>query len=275
MFRQISSFYLRIRNAVDYPLRQFFRWRRSGLRLPTGTSAGLFSDLPTGQRARAINLADRLHAEYHLEPLLVNTAAGIYRENLFYLDLLESALERADASLGNPFVAADIGPSHWFYVRALYSLLRWWRCPQGRDLSLTGYEVDAYRVYADFHSRYDHAQAHIRDLPGVTFLPRPFQRQESSLDLVLMLFPFVFERDHLLWGLPAGLFQPERLLEDGWLSLKPGGVLVVVNQGRDEHKVQAARLSALGIVPRAAYRQDPLLFRYAFDRYVLVSIREP
>ena len=274
MFRQISSIYLRLRNAVDYPLRQFFHWRRGGLRLPSGSHTGLFNDLPTGQGARAVLLADRLRTDYHLDPIMEDSTPGVYRENLFYLDLLETALERVDVSLADPLAAADIGPSHWFYVRALVSLLHWWRCPRGRGLELTGYEVDAYRVYANFHSRYDYAQVYIRDLPDVTYLPQPFQQKESSLDLALMLFPFVFERDHLRWGLPAGLFQPERLLEDAWLSLKPGGVLVIVNQGLEEHTAQAARLASLGIVPRAAYRQDPLLFTYPLDRYVLVATRE-
>jgi hypothetical protein len=266
--------WLRLRNTLDYPMRQFFHWRRTGLRLPARSLKGLFDALPREQRGRAILLAARLLEDYHLQPLAASSTPGMYRENLFYLDMLATALERSSASLPDSLTVADIGPSHWFYVQALFALLRWWRCPKGRDLSLTGYEVDAYRIYSDLHSRYDYAQAHIRNLSGVTYLPQAFTRQPALLDLVLMLFPFVFEPDHLRWGLPAALFEPERLLADAWSSIKPGGVLIIVNQGFQEHQAQQARLAACGILPRAAYRQDPLLYTYDLDRYVLVCVHE-
>ncbi len=276
LLKSLTDAILRLRNRVDYPLRQFFHWRRSGLRLPTrrGPLTGLFDDLPPGPRARALPLAERLLHDYHLQSFMASAPAGVYRENLYYLDLLETALERSDASLPDPLTAADIGPSHWFYVQALVSLLRWWRCPKGRDLSLTGYEADAFRVYTDLHSRYDHALAHMGDLSGVRYLPQAFSPQPASLDLALMLFPFVFEADHLNWGLPAGFFRPQRLLADAWRSLKPGGALIIVNQGLEEHQAQQALLASLEIVPRVAYRHDPLLFSYAIDRYVLAAIHE-
>jgi len=263
-----------VRNRLDYPLRQLFRWRRAGFRISPRPEVDPFAPLPAEDRPRAVALAGRLVRDYHLEEFAAQTTPVNYRENLFYLHLLESALEASQISLPEEIRAADIGPSHWFYVQALAALLRLWRTPHPRQIDLQGYEIDAYRVYADLHSRYDHAIGHIRDLPGVTYIPRGFSAQPLAFHLIFMLFPFVFSQDHLEWGLPGSLFQPRALLQAAWQSLQPGGLLIIVNQGEEEHAAQRALLEAEGIPIRAAFRHDPLLFRYSLDRFVLTACRD-
>lgn len=261
------------RNRLDYPLRQLFRWRRAGFRIRPRPADDLWAALPPADRPRAAELAGRLARQYHLQELASQTTPVNYRENLFYLHLLESALEASQISLPDSLRAADIGPSHWFYVQALAALLRWWRTPHPRQIDLQGYEIDAYRVYADLHSRYDHALGHMRGLPGVTYIPHGFTTQPSTFHLIFMLFPFVFSKDHLEWGLPGSLFQPRALLQAAWQSLQPGGLLIIVNQGEAEHAAQRALLESEGIPIRAAFRHDPLLFRYSLDRFVLTACR--
>lgn len=263
-----------VRNRLDYPLRQAFRWRRAGFSIQPRGVEDAFAHLNGGERQLARALTTRLIRDYHLEGFASQTTPLNYRENLFYLHMLEQAFEAGDVSLP-PFTrAADIGPSHWFYVQALAALLRWWRAPQGREAHLQGYEVDAYRVYNDLHSRYDHALGHMRGLAGVEFLPRGFHAQPGHFHLITLLFPFVFAEDHLKWGLPGNLFQPPALLESAWRSLQPGGALIIVNQGEVEHNVQRAMLDKAGIPIRAAFRQDALLFHYPLERYVLVARRD-
>ena len=261
------------RNRLDYPLRQLVRWQRAGFRIAPRLRGDPFAALPTEDRPSAMALADRLIRTYHLEDFAAQTTPINYRENLFYLHLLESALEATPISLPETVRAADIGPSHWFYVQALAAVLRWWQTPRPRQIDLQGYEIDAYRVYADLHSRYDHALGHIRGLPGVTYIPRGFSTQPAAFHLIFMLFPFVFPEDHLKWGLPANFFQPRALLQAAWQSLQPGGALIIVNQGEAEHRAQRALLEAEGIPIRAAFRHDPLLFRYSLDRFVLTACR--
>ena len=140
-------------------------------------------------------------------------------------------------------------------------------------MTLTGFEADAYRVYWNFYSRYDYALAHMRDLPDVRFLPQKFERQPGAFHFVTILFPFVFVRDHLNWGLPRGMFAPEQLLANAWASLAPGGLLVIVNQGEAEHDAQREMLMAAGLKPVAAFCHESLLFRYDLLRYVLVACR--
>ncbi|MBE0699191.1 MAG: hypothetical protein IH586_19900 [Anaerolineaceae bacterium] len=265
---------MRVRNAVDYPLRQMFRWQRGKYTINRQVWQDPFSHLPPSESSQAREAAKLLHSRYRLEAFYRDSTPINYRENLYYLQMLQEALNLSEARLPETITAADIGPSHWFYVQALHALLKWWDCARGRQVMLKGYEVDAYRVYGDYFSRHDHALGHMRGLPGVDYIPHGFQRQENNFDLITMLFPFVFERDHLQWGLPATIFRPQNLLEAAWESIKPGGVLLIVNQGVEEHEEQKRRLLMNGIPVTAAFHQDPLLFQYELDRYVLVCHRD-
>jgi SAM-dependent methyltransferase len=272
-YLEAKRFLLGLYNTIDFPLRQIVRLRRPGLHIRNEPKGNLFATLAPGERDRAEAIAGRLARQYHLERLAGDSTAGNYRENLFYLEMLERACAAPGARFPDAVRAADIGPSHWFYVQALYALLRWWDSPAGREVCLEGYEVDAYRVYSDFRSRFDHAQAHLRGLEGARYLPEPFCRQAGAYDFITMLFPFVFVQDHLNWGLPKGLWRPGSLLAEAWASLKPGGLLVVANQGEDEHRAQREMLERSGIPVSAAFRHDSLLFQYEIPRWVLVSLR--
>lgn len=263
-----------LRNSIDYPLRQLFRWSRPGLETQNENKERLFAHLSEHRRRSAEGTAAYLLAKYHLKLLYENSSADNYRENLFYLELLEGALDATAAVFPPAIAAADIGASHWFYVQALYNLLRWWQTAAGRAVALCGYELDAYRVYVDFHSRADHARAHMRGLDNVRYRPAGFEKQPAQFDLITMLFPFVFLDDHLAWGLPRNSFAPRQLLAEAWSSLKPGGVLIVVNQGEDEHTAQCEMMQAAGIQPLAAYRHDSLLLQYDLARFVAVARRD-
>lgn len=273
---------LRWRNAVDYPLRQFFHWRRpGGYPIKDQSKTNLFDYLEGDSRTRVETQADRLLRSYCLADLYAHSPRNNYRENLYYLDLITTAFERASVHLPNPLQAADIGVSHWFYVQALFAALTWYppgkrlhSSPKpGRSVSLKGYETDAYRVYNTLFSRYDHAAGHLQGLPEtVVYLPQAFTRRSGQFDLVTLFFPFVFEVDHLGWGLPLAAFNPDQLMADAWNSLKAGGTLLVVNQGEAEHQAEKERFKRLIINPAAAYKHEPSqLFRYPVDRYVLAA----
>lgn len=270
------------RNAVDYPLRQFFHWRRpGGYAIRDQTKSNLFDYLDGDARKRVETQADRLLRSYCLADLYAHSTRANYRENLYYLDLITTAFDRASVHLSNPLQVADIGVSHWFYAQALFAALTWYppgkryhSSPKpGRAVALKGFEVDAYRVYRTFYSRYDHAMGHIKGLPEtVEFRAQPFIRQTGQFDLITLFFPFVFEVDHLGWGLLRQAFNPDQLLGDAWNSLKMGGTLLVVNQGDNEHQAEKEHFKKLGINPAAAYKHDSSqLYRYAVDRYVLVA----
>ncbi len=273
---RLSSFFnalYSLRNRFDYGLRQASRWNRGGLALGNQPKDNLFADLPLEQRAQAEQQEAALRAQYRLEALYQHSSRDNYRENLYYLQLLQHAFERSQAALPDPLQAVDIGPSSWFYVRALERFLRLWQAPGERTLELAGYEADPYRVYQDLYARRDHALAYCAGLQGVSYIPTAFTPLAQGWDLALMFFPFVFLKDHLEWGLPQELHRPGELLAQAWESLRPGGVLLVVNQGEPENQAQQALLAAAGITPRAQFRFESPLYRYSLARCVHVAVR--
>jgi hypothetical protein len=265
-----------LRNRLDYAARQRLRLRPRGrkpVRRRAEAKDGLYDHLPPAERDRAEARAAELLAGYRLHALHGSSDRRNYRENLYYLDLLERCLGASGADLPAAVRAVDIGVSHWFYVQALYAALRWWRCPSGRQVALTGHEVDAWRLHVDLRPRHDHALAHIGEMPEVRYVPEGFTAQPGSFDWVSLLFPFVFPRDHVRWGLPRRLFSPDALLAAAWASVAPGGLMVIVNQGEAEHAAQRAMLEAANIAPAAAFQHESPLYQYRLSRWILIARR--
>ncbi len=286
MKQETSQFFLRVftlgcvralaavQNSIEYPLRQLIKWRSGVPHFENESKQDLFAHLPEKEQDEASQVAERLLKSLHLQHLYENSSAQNYRVNLFYTEMLARGLSEAGPHIPLTVHAADIGTSDWFYVQALYAVLKWWNCSSGRAVRLIGYEADAYRVCSHLFSRYDLAHGHMRGLEGVQYIPCLFTQQSSTYDVITMLFPFVFLGDHLGWGLPLRRFKPVELLRHAWESVKPGGVLLIVNQGEAEHKDQREMLLAENIRPAAAFRHASLLYQYELARYVLVAIRD-
>ncbi|KAA3648364.1 MAG: hypothetical protein DWQ07_05050 [Chloroflexi bacterium] len=264
---------LSLRNFIDFPLRQGIRWRRPLHSIKNESKEDLFADLPLTEREAVEKREIELRDHYRLQKLHRSSTRQNYRENLYYLELLARCWEEASLNLPMSPNVADIGVSHWFYVQAFYNFLTWQGGDNVRSVNLAGFEVDPYRVYSDLRSRYDHALAHIGDLPGTHYIPQGFQRKPEAYDLITMFFPFVFQPDHLRWGLPAKMFAPRQMLSDAWDSLKPGGVLLIVNQGLKEHEAQREMLGAITSSPPISFKHESPFFLYDLPRYVLVSVK--
>jgi hypothetical protein len=232
-----------------------------------------YAHLVESDREKALQIEETLVRKYHLGGDIAHIKTGNYYENVFYLHMLDSTFARFDINLPPMLKSADIGPSHWFYVKALHSFLTWNKTDHPRMVHLDGYEVDAYRIYTDFHSRYDHALSHIGNLPDVHFIPTKFSEHTAFYDVITLFFPFIFKKDLIEWGLPQQLHQPEDIVKSAWNSLKPGGILIVVNQGEDEHHAQKLVFSSLSVPVTVSFHMDPLLFQYDLDRYILAAIK--
>ncbi len=265
------DWWLDLRNRLDYNIRQAVRWTRPFRDKEHPDGRKMFTDFDPQKVNTAIHIANRISVSYHINDYQNETKTGNYQENLFYLHMLESAFQQANATLPDPANIIDIGSSHWFYAHALWSFCSWYKVLSPRSVQITAFEGDPYRVYADFHSRYDHAIRNIAVLPGMQYTPEPFRAIPGSCDLVTMFFPFVFKNDHLRWGLPLNQFHPQGLLRDAWISLKSGGRLLVVNQGKEEHKQQLDYFKQAGIQVAVNFHMDKILFEYELDRYIIMS----
>ena len=85
-----------------------------------------------------------------------------------------------------------------------------------------------------------------------------------------MLFPFLFSRDSDDWGLPRHLFRPAELLGRIWSCLRPGGVLLVANQGEAERDEQRRLFARAGIVATTEPFESAF-WAYDLARYLHVA----
>ncbi|HEV8635976.1 MAG TPA: hypothetical protein VG370_17260 [Chloroflexota bacterium] len=259
-----------LRNLVDYPLRRWLRIRRPVRGVP---AAGLDRALgflePRDQRE-----ARRLIRDYELISIAARGTRRDVLENLFYLEMLLTALDGAGVRLPAERVEAiDVGVGHWFYLHALAGALRHWRARRPRELQLLGFEADPYRLYGDGHTRADWAAWHLRGIADALFVPEDVRRWRATADAAFMLFPFVFATDADKWGLPRTMFRPLELLTHVWRGVRPSGALVVANQGRREADEQRRLFDRAEIEPTWSARFASPFFRYREPRYVCVAVK--
>lgn len=273
-FSHLYRTYLRIKNNLDYPLRQRFPLRSAPVTASHPDSRDILNTYPEKHRERVQVTISGLNNQYHFQYFGDTHTIDEIRENYYYLSMLDAAFQLSGIVFPEAINAADIGPSSWFYIHALSAVLRWYGTCAQRHIQLTGFEVDAYRLYSDFHTRKDHALGNMVGLQGVEYLDRGFEQQTNTYDVITLLFPFVFEKDHLEWGLPHRLFEPTALLKAAWNSLHPGGLLLIVNQGQEEHLAELRLLQGLGISPTADFHIEPVLYTYPLDRYIITAKHE-
>lgn len=253
---------------VDYPIRQLVRWRRSGRVFEPEPKDGLIAP-----EARAD--VDRLVAAYGLEAWRDASRRDDYEASLWYLQMIERGFEAAGVRLGPDVTVLDAGPSNWFYVQPLYGFLQRHGAESPRSVALDGVEVDAFRLYSNMHSRYDWAMAFSEGLPGVRYLTHDVRRYDRPVDVAFMLFPFLFPKDHLKWGLPKGMLRPGELLAHVTALVKPGGWLVIANHGAAEREAQHRLLAEAGLEIVWWDRHFSALFEPEPERYLTVVRKAP
>lgn len=155
----------------------------------------------------------------------------------------------------------DIGSKNWEYVRGEYKFFKQY-CD---ELLLDGVEIDAYRLYSNFYSRYEYAKFYISDLKGTNYYPDDLLNIQGEYDYIVWFLPFVTKYPLKHWGLPENLFMPEKLLEHAYSLLKKE--MLIINQGEAEAQVQKNLLDASGIKYQelGILKSDAL--EYKNDRY--------
>ena len=84
-------------------------------------------------------------------------------ENLYTKDILEQCFTKDDVKIIN---CLDIGCKNWFYAKGEYSFLKSF-CD---EIYLDGVEIDAYRLYSNFYSRYEVAKFYTKDLSNTQYI---------------------------------------------------------------------------------------------------------
>lgn len=250
-------------NQLAYAVRSTLRWRRGKVALPTEPMDSLLDHLPAAARADAVQRVRGLEQEFDLAALARQATRLVYAENLALIDRLEALRRAAGFEVGGsgaqPLAAVDVGCGVFQYAAGLQRWLRFAGTGAPREVVLLGVEIDGFGIYRDGSSRADHAAAHAALAgPGTRFQVADIRRLVlPPQDVVTMLFPFLSAYPLLRWGAPLHHLRPRAVLAAAVGALRPGGLLVVVNQTAAEGERLRALLAGqpvrcLGAVPFAS-----------------------
>lgn len=248
-----------MKNRIDFYIRNLFRFSRKGFFEENESKLELFD-------AKAQEKEERLIRRYALKSLKENSSRQNYCENLYILELLEDYLRPKR----NPTMKVlDIGSKNWSYAKAEHSFFKKFT----RKLTLDGIELDAYRVYSNFYSRYDAAKYYAEGLSGANYIVGNFMEHIGEYDFIIWILPFISQFPHLRWGLPKKFFKPKDMLEKAFNDLKEDGVLVIVNQGKEEYEIQQQLFDDLEIpyMPCGEFKSSFL--NYENQRFVSIVTR--
>lgn len=211
------------------------RWRRGHYReKPVGELADL--DATQRRRITELNAAYGVHFEQRFDR---NNAL----ENYTYLDLLDQLRHSVgEANWPQARAVLDVGSKNFYYAAVLQAALR--------PKTLTGLELEGYRIYPNLHSRHDYAMAYIRDLPNTRFVVGDVREHPAPAELITCFYPFVFADTHVAWFLPLRVFDPLGQFAAMARLLKPGGQLLLCNQGEEEAEAAAGFAEQAGLYCR-------------------------
>lgn len=220
------------------------KWRRGNYReRPVDRLTGLSE----AQQQRIAELQARYPVRFERRFSRVNAL-----ENYTYLDWLD----QFRAQLGEGLwprgrITLDVGSKNFYYAAVLQAALR--------PASLTGLELEGYRLYPNFYSRHDYAMAYIRDLPNTRFVVGDVRSYQQPAELITCFYPFLFADTHVAWYLPLRLFDPPGQFRALRRLLAPGGQLLMCNQGQEEAAAAAAYARQAGLHCRHQMAVDSTL----------------
>ena len=162
----------------------------------------------------------------------------IVKETNYVLDVLERVF---NPQFSESLRVLEIGCKNWEFVRGEYSFFQKY-C---NELFLDGVEIDAYRLYADFYSRYEVAKFYMKDLKNTNYYADDLLNINHEYDYILWFLPFVTMYPLQRWGLPEKYFMPEKLLEHAYSILKKE--MLIINQGKEEAEIQKDLFERLNI----------------------------
>ena len=181
-------------------------------------------------------------------------------ENLYTKDVLEKHFKKIEKE---NIKILDIGCKNWFYAKGEWEFFNNF-CS---DFSLFGIELDPYRLYSNFFSRYEVAKFHIKDLKNTTYIKGNLLDLSEKYDYIVWFLPFIFKKSHILWGLPEKYFYPEKLLKHAFRLLENNGQMLIVNQGEKEAQMQENMLKNLNIPYKSLGKIENEFFTYQNKRF--------
>ena len=230
----LNPLFFRLRNTLKFSRKKPYTENSSSVsRLPNYAINQLKSK-------RFISLTRQYEMSQFESQLSRSSLYGAY----FFLDVLDQS--NVGKKLGQ-FTAEevkvlDIGTKNFDIAPSIYRYCKT-HLPKSKNVHITGIEIDAYRIYRSFFSRYDVAEFY-RKLISVDenehhrYIPGDFLTHEKQYDFISCFFPFVTSYALLAWGLPRAHLKPQQFVGHILKSLNPGGMAVIINQTKKESQLQ-------------------------------------
>lgn len=161
-------------------------------------------------------------------------------ENLYTRDVLEQFFEKKHK---NHTKILDVGCKNWFYVKGEHEFFKSF-CEK---FNLDGVEIDPFRLYSNFYSRYETAKFYMSGLENANYICGNFLDLTQNYDYIIWFLPFVLKTPHRMWGLPDKYFCPKKMLKHAYGLLNEDGQMLIVNQGEVEAEAQKELFASIGL----------------------------
>ena len=160
-----------------------------------------------------------------------NSTRRIFLENLYFLNVFDKYLTK---NFKARLSVLDVGSKNWSYVKSEYFFFKSF----AKNFVLNGIELDAYRMTADFYTRFEVAKFYKKGLENTNYIAGDFLKHSEKYDYIIWILPFITQYPLVRWGLPLRYFKPEEMLARAYDLLNENGELLIINQGEEEHKIQ-------------------------------------
>ena len=153
----------------------------------------------------------------------------VEQENRYIFSVMDEYFEKRSKDV---IKTLDIGCKNWYYAKGQYE----YYSQLDSKFFMYGVELDAYRLYSNFYSRYEVAKFYTQGLENISYIAddllniNDFERY----DYITWFLPFVTYKPLKYWGLPKKFFCPEKLLNHAYSLLSETGQLLIINQGEEE-----------------------------------------
>ena len=182
------------------------------------------------------------------------------QENLYTKEILSKYFTKEHK---NKIKALDIGCKNWFYAKGEYNFFK----SIANEVILDGVELDAYRLYSNFYSRYEVAKFYTKGLDKTIYIAGNLLDLKGKYDYIIWFLPFVVIKPHIYWGLPKKLFCPQKLLKHAYSLLENDGEMLIINQGKEEANAQKLLLDKLKIPYEELGEVKSEFFEYNYKRF--------
>lgn len=251
------KYFENLKNNIDFFLRQRLAVSRKNYSEENESKEGLLTE------PKALEREKFLSEKYYLNYLKSNSTKQNYLENLYTLDILDKYLEADSQENLN---VLDIGCKNWFYAKGEYVFFKKF-C---KNLQLNGIELDSNRLYSNFYSRKEAAKFYTKGPENVNYIEGDFLKHDKEYDYMVWILPFVVEDPLIKWGLPLKYFKPEEMLRKAYDSLKNGGSMIILNQGKAEHDAQIKLCEKLNIKYTTFGEVKSDFLHYNIERHLIL-----